>query len=163
MRAGREVALRGGDDTLASGNQDGARRGDAVALQRGVLAGLADFEVQRARSVDHAPVPADEPGQHRRGEFRREAMVAGVRGGTHAVVEHALRRRGSEVEGAGIEEPLGPGQSPPVEGLGERWQPGSVFVQDMDAAHGRSPVRRGHMEMDFARERKDQADVRRNY
>ena len=133
-----EVALRGGDDMVAPGDQDGARRGDAVAFQRGILAGLADLEVERAGAVDHAPAPAGEPGQHRGGELGREAMVARVRRGTHAVVEHALRRRGGEIEGAGIEEPLGPGQSALVEGLGERRQPGGILVQDMDAAHARN-------------------------
>ena len=147
-----EVALRGGDDMLASGNQDGARRGDAVALQCCVLAGLADLEVERARTVDHAPVPAREPGQHRGGEFRRKAMVARVRRGAHAVVEHALRRRGGEIEGAGVEEPFGPGQSALVEGLGERRQPGGILVQDMDAAHAGISRGMSTMEEDFSSE-----------
>ena len=132
-----EMAPRGGHDAIAAGHQDGARRGDAVALQGCVLPRLADLQVERARPVDHAPAPAREPCEHGSGQFRGIAMVPRVRRGTHAVVEHALRRRIREVEGPGIEEPIGPGQPALIEGQGQRRQPGGIFMQDVDAAHDR--------------------------
>src|SRR6202035_420763 len=94
--------------------------------------------------------PAREPGQHGGGEFRRKTMVARVRRGAHAAVEHALRRRSGKIEGAGVEEPFGPGQSALVEGLGEWRQPGGILVQDMDAAHAGISRGMGTMEEDFA-------------
>ena len=63
-------------------------------------------------------------------------MVAGVRRRAHAIVEHARRRRRREVERAGVEEPLGPGQPALIECRGEWRQPGRVLMQDVDAAHG---------------------------
>ena len=149
-RLTNEVPQCGGADVVAAGHQHGARRGNAVAFQCGVLPCLADLEVQRTGSVDHAPAPAGEPGKHRGGEFGGEAVVARVRGGAHAIVEHASRRWRGEVEGAGVEEPLGPGQPALVERLGERRQPGGILVQDVDAAHIGSPEASIAMEIDFS-------------
>ena len=132
----REVAARRGEDAVAAGDENGAGCGDALRFQGGVLPDLADLQVERARSVDHAAAPAGEPGEHAGRQFGREAVVAGMRRGTHAVVEHAWRRRCGEVERAGIEEPLRPGEPTLVERDGERRQPGGILVQDVDAAHG---------------------------
>src|ERR1700722_10560412 len=65
------------------------------------------------------------------------AMVPRVRRRAHAVVEHAVRRGCSQVEGARIEEPLGPGQSALFEGVGQRRQPGGILMEDVDTAHDR--------------------------
>src|SRR5712692_10532230 len=40
---------------VRAGDQHGARRTNAGRLERGVLAGLADLEVERARAVDDPP------------------------------------------------------------------------------------------------------------
>jgi hypothetical protein len=125
-----------GNEVVASGDQDGAGRGDALRFQGGVLADLAYLQVERTGSIHHAAAPASEPGQYAGGEFRGKAVVAGVRGGAHAVVEHAGGRWCGKIERAGIKEPLCPREPALIERGGERRQPGGVLVQDVDAAHG---------------------------
>ena len=132
----REVAPSRGGDAVAPGHQDGARRGDAVALQGGVLAHLADLQVQRARPVDHAPAPSHEPGQHRGGELRREAVVARMRRGAHTVVEHAFGRRRARSKVPASRNHSVQGSRRWSNACGQRRQPGRILVQNMDAAHG---------------------------
>jgi len=62
---------RGGGRTRPEG-------GDPGGFERGVLAGLADLEIECARAVDDAPPVAREPSQHRGGQLGGVAMVAGV-------------------------------------------------------------------------------------
>ena len=108
---------RRGDEQILAGDQNGVRGADAGGFERGVLAGLADLEVERAAAVDDAaPVPI-EPGQHRRGQLGGVAMVAGVRRGAHPVVEHALGRRLRQVEDAAVEKPVAPRQPLPSSAL----------------------------------------------
>ena len=108
--------------------------GDAVALQRGVLADLADLQIQRTRSVDDGATPAGEPSKNGRGQLGAEAMIPGVRGSAHPVVEHAFGWRRGQIERRFMKEPFGPGQAAAIEGFGQRWQPGGVLVQDVDAS-----------------------------
>ncbi len=49
---------------VAAADQHGARRADAGRLECGVLPGLADLGVKRARAVDDPPAVPGEPGQH---------------------------------------------------------------------------------------------------
>src|SRR5271167_4484074 len=66
------------DEQFPAGNKDGLRGADAGLFEGGVLARLADLEVERAAAVDGtAPVPF-EPCQHRGGQLGGIAMVAGV-------------------------------------------------------------------------------------
>src|SRR3546814_21199865 len=63
-------------------------------------------------------------------------MAARVRGGAHAVVEHTVRRRRREIEGALDQEPFVPFRAGPIERGREGRQPVGVLVQDMDLWHG---------------------------
>src|SRR3546814_18238444 len=63
-------------------------------------------------------------------------MAARVRGGAHAVVEHTVRRRRREIEGALDQEPFVPFRAGPIERRREGRQPVGVLVQDMDLWHG---------------------------
>src|SRR5262249_10534973 len=71
-----EMLLCCRQDTLAPDHQHGPRRRDAMTFQRGVLACLADLQIQRTRAVDHTPTPACEPGQHGGRQFSGEAVIA---------------------------------------------------------------------------------------
>jgi hypothetical protein len=81
------------DEQLLAGNENGIGRANAGGFEGGVLACLADFEIEGAAAVDDAaPVPF-EPGQHRGRQFGGVAVIARMRGGAHPVVVDTLRRR----------------------------------------------------------------------
>src|SRR3546814_3755368 len=63
-------------------------------------------------------------------------MAARVRGGAHAVVEHTVRWRRREIEGALDQEPFVPFRAGPIERRREGRQPVGVLVQDKDLWHG---------------------------
>ena len=63
-------------------------------------------------------------------------MVARVRGGAHAVVEDAGRRRGAQVENALIQEPFGEGNCTRIEFLAQRHDPIVVLVDHVNARRG---------------------------
>ena len=77
-RATGEMLLRCRGKRFLAGDQHRLRRGDAGHLERGVLPGLADLEVERGGAVDDPPSVPGEPSQDRRGQFGGMAMVAGV-------------------------------------------------------------------------------------
>ena len=81
-----------------------------------------------------------EPGEHGRGQLGGVAMIAGMRGGAHPVVEDTLRRRLRQIEDAAVEKPLAPGKPPPIERRGQRRQPGRVLVNDVDLRHRLLPA-----------------------
>src|SRR3954462_3974789 len=56
---------------------------------RGVLARVADFEVERTRPVNGGGAMSGHPRQYGGGQFGRVAMISAVRGGAHPIVEHA--------------------------------------------------------------------------
>jgi len=123
------------DQQSLAGDQHGIRRADAGGFEGGVLARLADLEVERAAAVDGAaPVPF-EPGQDRCCQFRAKAMVAGVRGGAHPVVEDPFGRRPRQVEDAAVQEPVAPWQPLPIERLGQRFEPSGVLVNYVNVGH----------------------------
>jgi len=62
-------------------SHDAARGAEAGGLEGGVLAGLADFEVQRGGAVYHGAAPAGEPGRDPGGGFGGEAGGPGLWGG----------------------------------------------------------------------------------
>ena len=78
-----EVAPRGGDKMLAPRHQDGARRGDAVALQCCVLAGLADLRssapgpltTRRSQRVSQASTAAVSSAEKRWSRVCDEALM----------------------------------------------------------------------------------------
>ena len=127
---------RGGrHDVLATHHRHGAGGAYAVRVERRVLGDLADLEPQRPAAVEHPPVMAFEPGQHRRRVLRPEPVVPGMGRGAHPVVEHAVGRRGPEVDDPGVEEPLVERQPARVEGRAQRLDPFVVLVEDVDSAH----------------------------
>jgi len=89
-------------EQLLSGNDDGVRSADAGGFEGGVMARLADLEVEGATAVDDAAVMPFEPGQHRGSELGGVAMIACMRGGAHPVVEDALGRRPGQIEDAAV-------------------------------------------------------------
>jgi hypothetical protein len=123
------------DKQIRAGDQHGARRADARHLQRGVLPGLADLQVERARPVDDAPAMAGEPGQHRGGQLGGKAVVAGVRRRTHPIVEDSFGGLLRQVECAAVEKPVAPRQAFGIERTRQRGQPGLVLVDDVDMHH----------------------------
>src|SRR5208282_1631526 len=63
------------DEQFFAGDEDGARRADPGRFEGGVLAGLADLEVERLAAVDDAaPVPV-EPSQHRSSQLGGVAVI----------------------------------------------------------------------------------------
>src|SRR5688572_3191752 len=92
-RAFVEVAPRGGQQLIFTSDEDCPWGTDAGGFERGVLARLADFEVERTRAVNDAAAMSRQPRKHGSSQFGRIAMIAGVRGGAHPIVEHALRWR----------------------------------------------------------------------
>src|SRR5260370_899672 len=123
-----------GEQFLA-GDEDSVRRSDAGGFEGGVLARLADLEVERAAAVDDAPLVLLEPGQHRGGQLGGVAMVARVRGGAHPIIEGTVGRRPRQIEDAAIEKPVAPGKRLPVERSGQRFEPGRVLVDHVDMRH----------------------------
>src|SRR5581483_10596548 len=119
-----------------------AWRTNAVRAQRRVLCDLADLELQRATVVDDAPAVQVEPGEHTACELGGITMVPRVRGRTHAVVEHALRGRGVEIERSFAQEPFLVRQMLLGKALPQRFDPGVVFVDDVDAGHENRTDRR---------------------
>ena len=71
-RAPGEMVLCRLKQMVAAGNHHGSWRVDAGSGQRGILARLADFQVERGRSIDHAAVPPGQPGEHRGCQLRTE-------------------------------------------------------------------------------------------
>ena len=132
--------FRGLDDVRAADRRDRARRAYAVARERRVLIDLAELELERAAVVDDAPAVRLQPREHARGDLRRVAMAARVRGRAHAVVEDAVRRRGREIEDAFAQEPFFVGQLELGERRTQRLHPGVVFVDDVDLRHAAGPV-----------------------
>src|SRR5271163_4499095 len=112
------------DQQLPAGNKHSPRRADAGVFEGGVLARLADLEVECAAAVD-GPAPVSfEPSQDRGGQFSGIAMVASVRGSAHPIVEDALGRRLRQIEYTAVEEPITPRQPTSIERGGQRLQPG---------------------------------------
>ena len=133
--AAAEMLPHGLDQQPLAGDQHGLWGADAGGFEGGVLARLADLEIERAAAIDGAaPVPF-EPGQDRCGQFGGITMVAGMRGGAHPVVEDALGRRPRQIEDAAIEKPVAPRQPLPLECPGQRLQPGGVLVNYVDMGH----------------------------
>ena len=89
-RAGVEMAAGSGQQLVFASDEDRPWGTDAGGFERGVLARLADFEVERTRAVDDAAAMSRQPRKHGGGQFGRVAMLSGVRRGAHAIVEHAL-------------------------------------------------------------------------
>ena len=109
-RAVAKTLASGFEEQFLAGNDNGVRSADAGGFEGGVLARLADLEVERVAAVhDAAPVPF-EPGQHRDSQLGGVAMVARVRGRAHSVVEDAFGRRPRQIEDAAVEEPVAPGK-----------------------------------------------------
>src|SRR5205085_3699180 len=113
----------------------GIRRADAGSFESGVLARLADLQVEGTAGVDDAAAVALEPRQHCDRQLGGEPMVAGMRGGAHPVVEDALGRWSRQVENAAVEKPVPPGKRLPIQGCRQRLEPGRVFVDYMDVRH----------------------------
>ena len=86
-----ELASGGGNMVRAD---DGNGRGclDPEFGERLVLRHFRHFKLQGTFAIDDAAAMPRQPGEHRRGVLRCEAMSAGVRGRTHAIVENAVRR-----------------------------------------------------------------------
>ena len=101
-----------------------------------VLGHLADLETQRPAVVEHPAPVALEPGQDRPGELRGVAVIPGVGGRAHAVVEDALGRRLGEIQGSFVQEPVLVRDAEGLELLVERSGPLLVFVDDVDVGHG---------------------------
>ena len=59
---------------------------------------LADFEVELAAAVSDATPVTFEPGHHRSSQLGCVAMVTGMGGGAHSIVEDALGRRPRQIE-----------------------------------------------------------------
>jgi hypothetical protein len=93
QRAGIEMAARGGQQLVFASHEDRPWGTDAGGFERGVLARLADFEVERTRAVNDAAAMSRQPCKHGGGQFGGVAMISTVRRGAHPIVEHALRRR----------------------------------------------------------------------
>src|SRR6185312_11693084 len=119
-------------DVLLADRREGRRRLDAERGERLVLRYLRDFERDGPLAVDDGAAVTGQPGEDRGGEFRRIAVVAGMRRRAHAVVENALRRRLGEVEHALVEKPLRERNAACLEGRPQRFDPGVVFVDDED-------------------------------
>src|SRR5882724_7740966 len=130
---------RAADKQFLAGDENGIGRANAGGLEGGVLTRLADLEVESAAAVDDAPPVPREPGEHRGGQFGGVAVVAGMRGGAHPVVEDTLRRRRRQIEDAAVEKPVAPRKPLPIERRGQRRQPGRVLVNDMDLRHRMLP------------------------
>src|SRR5712671_212837 len=133
--AATETLPGGLHEQLLPGDEDRVRRSDAGLFEGGVLARLANLEVERAAAVDDAPPVLLEPRQHRGGQLGSVAMVARVRGGAHPIVEGTLGRRPRQIEDAAIEKPVPPGERLPVERSGQRFEPGRVLVDHVDVRH----------------------------
>jgi len=65
-----------------------------------------------------------------------EAMAARMRGGAHAVVEHAGRRNLAQIDRPLRQMPFLERQALPVKGGAERRNPFFVFMQHVDGRHG---------------------------
>src|SRR5205823_6901281 len=79
-RTGVEMATRRRSEVLLPGDQHGSRGANPGRFQRGILPGLADFEIERARSVDDTPAMPGQPSQYRGGKFGGGAVDAGLGG-----------------------------------------------------------------------------------
>src|SRR5258707_129870 len=112
--AATETLPGGLHEQLLAGDEDRVRRPDAGLFEGGVLARLTYLEVERAAAVDDAPPVPLEPGQHRGGQFGGVAVIAGVRGGAHPVIEAPHGRRLRQIEDAAIDEPVTPGEPLPI-------------------------------------------------
>ena len=107
-RAAGKALPRRCDQQLLAGDQHGVRRADAGGFEGGVLARLADFEVERAAAVDDAAAVPLEPGQHRRRSARRRSdgrgcarrRSSGCRRRPRAAAATGRRRRGRETSRA---------------------------------------------------------------
>src|SRR4051812_19969685 len=78
-RAGVEMATRSGQQLVLASHEDRPRGTEAGGFERGILAGLADFEVERARAVNDAAAIPCQPRKHGGGQFSRIAMISAVR------------------------------------------------------------------------------------
>src|SRR6516165_9548727 len=117
-RAAVKTPPCGLDEQLLAGDEDGIRRADAGRFEGGVLAGLADLEIEGAAAVDDAAPVALEPGQHRGGQLGRIPVIAGVRRGAHPVVEDAIGRRSRQVEDTAVKKPVAPRKRRAIERSG---------------------------------------------
>jgi hypothetical protein len=84
---------------------------------------------------------AGEPGKDSAGVLGAIAVIAGVRGSAHPVVEDAGGRLGGQVQRPAIEEPLAVGHAVRRELLAQGLEPGIVFVDHVDARLGTAAVR----------------------
>ena len=126
---------RRGDEIGTPDRGQGPRRADTIVRKRRILRHLADLELQRATVIDHPPPMRFQPGQHAAGVFGGKAMPARVRGCAHAVIEHAFRRHGGQVQQALAQEPFLEGQVELGESGTQRLDPGGVLVDDVDFRH----------------------------
>src|SRR6516164_2492623 len=116
-------------------NEDSIRCVNASSFEGGILARLADLQVERAAAVDNAaPMPL-EPGQHRSRQLGGIAMVASVRGGAHPIVEDAPRRRLRQIENTPVKEPVMPGKGLPIQRCRQRLEPSRIFMDYVDVRH----------------------------
>src|SRR5216683_3653584 len=107
--AAKALPRRSGEQ-LPAGNKNSVGGANAGGLEGGVLAWLADLEIERPAAVDDTtPVPL-QPSQHGSGQLGGVAMIPCVRGGAHPVVEDTLGRRPRQIEDAAVEEPFAPRQ-----------------------------------------------------
>src|SRR5215472_18462992 len=73
------------DEQLLAGHDNRIGRADTGLFERGVLARLADLQVERAGAIDDATAVALEPSEHCGGQLRGVAMVSRMRGGAHPI------------------------------------------------------------------------------
>src|SRR4051812_24836461 len=134
-RAAIEVATRSCQQLVLASNEDRSWGTDAGNLERGVLARLADFEIERTRAVNDAAAMSRQPRKHGGGELGCIAMVSAVRRGAHPIVENTLRWRLRKIKGTLVQKPVAPRQPLRVERTRQRFEPRRVFVEHMDLAH----------------------------
>src|SRR3954447_4230961 len=134
-RASIEVTTRSFQQLDFASDEDRPWSTNAGGFERGVLARLADFEVERTRAIDDAAAIPYQPRKHGGGQFGRVAMISAVRGGAHKIIEHALRWRLRQIERALIQKPVAPNQPLRVQRTRQRFEPCRVFVDHMDVGH----------------------------
>src|SRR5262245_54315253 len=117
---------------LNTNGRHGRGRLDLEFGERLVLRHLRHLKLQGAFAIDDRAAMALEPGQHRRGVLRCEAVSPRMRGGAHAIVENAVWRCSREVENAAIEKPLAIRCAELSKFSPERLDPGGILMDHED-------------------------------
>src|SRR3954453_5025170 len=104
------MAACSGQQLVLASDENGSWGTDAGGFERGILARFADFQVQRTGAVNNTAAISCQPSKYGRGQFGRVTMIAGVRGGAHPIVEHALRWLLRQIESTLVQKPITPSQ-----------------------------------------------------